>query len=151
MGLRERDIRNDIRARLEATGEFEEAWIPGLEDDRGNPTSQAFIASIEPASSVIYEAGDSVEIGGQVVTATINIRMVVRHEDPIIRDETAERLLNVCRNTLFGQSLAGFTFTQKTRVRRWQWLKPISIERRINMVLETDYLDDGQAVAGTDE
>ena len=47
--------------------------------------------------------------------------LLYRHDDPQLRDEGAELLLDTAANALNGQSLAGLTFPQTTRIIQWDW------------------------------
>ena len=74
------------------------------------------------------------------MTCRVNLTLLARHDDPQIRDETAELLVNVAANVLNGQSLAGATLAGQTRFKSWSWEKAKPPERRITAVLEYQYL-----------
>ena len=69
--------------------------------------------------------------------------LLYRHEDPQLRDEGAELLLDTAANALNGQSLAGWTFPPTTRITQWDWQPPTVPERRINAVFFYQYIVEG--------
>ncbi|WP_165221929.1 hypothetical protein [Aquisphaera insulae] len=77
------------------------------------------------------------------MTCQISLTLMARHEDPEIRDDIAELLLNVAANSLWRSNLGGAAIASKTRVRSWAWQPTDAPERRIKAVLEYQYLVDG--------
>jgi hypothetical protein len=145
---RDRDVRNAIQAALAATGAFDNGfnssavWIWGLPEDYGTGASQKAAAAIVPMSSRQEDLWDSAASGGLVITSRVGIVLLYRDDDPQLRDEGAELLLDTTANALNGQSLAGFTLPQTTRVIQWDWQPATVPERRINCVFSYQYIVD---------
>lgn len=78
-----------------------------------------------------------------MITSRVSLTLLYRNEDPQLRDEGAELLLDVAANVLNGQSLAGLTFPQQTLITDWTWQPPTVPERRINATLSYQYLVEG--------
>jgi hypothetical protein len=136
---RERDIRNAIRDALEQTGAFDGVYLTGLPEDRGEASGQTRVAVIEPWETVCSDVWDDTT-GDLVMTGRMNLWFLGRNDDPQIRDETTELLLNVAASALNGQVLAGATLISQTRIRSWSWHKARPPERRIMAVFEFQYL-----------
>jgi hypothetical protein len=136
---RERDIRNQIHDLLEQTGAFDGVYLAGLPEDRGEPSGDRRSVSIEPGETTEADLWDDTT-GDLIMTCRVNLTFLARHENPQIRDETAEQLLNIAASALNGQSLAGATLVGQTRIRSWSWERPNAPERRIAAVLEYQYL-----------
>jgi hypothetical protein len=147
---RERDIREAIRDALEDTGAFDGVYLRGLPEDRGEPSGDARCVAIEPAETAVAAPWDDTA-GDLVMSCRVNLTILARDEDPQVRDEAAEMLLNVVANVLNGQGLAGASLPCMTRIASWAWQKPLAPERRIAAVLECRYIVQGWAGANTDE
>ncbi len=150
MSYRERDIRNLVHDLLEQTRAFDGVYLSGLPEDRGEPSGDSRSVSIEPAETTQSNPWEDFE-GDLLMTCRIRLTLLARHEDPQIRDEMVELLLNVAANTLGGNSLAGAALPSRTRIRSWLWEKPTAPERRIAAVLEYQYLIDGWTGFNTTE
>jgi len=150
LSIRERDVRNAIHDLLEATGAYDGIYRTGLPEDRGERAGQTRVVVVEPDQTNQAEPWDDTS-GDLVMTCRLAVTFLARHEDPQIRDETAELLLNVAANALNGRSLAGLTLPSSTRFRSWSWQKPTAPERRIRAVLEYQYLIPGWTGAATTE
>jgi hypothetical protein len=147
---RDRDVRNAVQSALSATGAFDTmpngesaVWIWGLPEDYGTAASLKAAAAIVPMSSRQEDLWDAEPTGGLVITSRIGVVLLFRNEDPQLRDEGAELLLDTTANALNGQSLAGFTLPATTRVIQWDWQPVTFPERRINAVLSYQYIVDG--------
>lgn len=148
--MRDRDVRNAIQAALVATNAFDMSpngqsavWIWGLPEDYGTAASLQAAAAIVPQSSRQEDLWDAAAAGGLVITSRVGIILLYRHDDPQLRDEGAELLLDTAANALNGQSLAGLTFTQTSRIVQWDW-QPVTVpERRINAVFSYQYINEG--------
>ena len=140
--MRDRDVRNAMQAALAATGAFDAVWLWGLPEAHGSGASRLAIATIEPVSSVQDDRWDSAATGSLVVTSQVAITLLARHEDPQTRDENAELLLDVVANALNGQSLAGFTIPELTRLASWRWSPPSAPERRVEAIFGYQYIVD---------
>jgi hypothetical protein len=139
---RERDVRNAIKELLDVTGAFDGVYLSGLPEDRGERSGDLRAAAVEPDSTAASGRWDDVA-GALVMTATAAITLIARDEDPQLRDEAAELLLNTAAAVLNGRSLAGATLPGSTRIRSWAWQKPAAPERRIVAKLEFQYLVEG--------
>ena len=141
---RDRDVRNAIQTALAATGAFDGVWIWGLPENYGTGASQLAAAAIEPQASQQDDKWDSQTAGGLVVTSQVRITLLYRNDDPQLRDEGAELLLDTAANALNGTDLvAGFTLPAFTRFRSWTWQTPVPPERRIVAAFEYQYEIDG--------
>ena len=140
---RDRDVRNAVQAALIATGAFDAVWIWGLPEDYGTGASNMAAAALEADETTENDPWDSQPTGGLVMTSVMTITLLYRAEDPQLRDEAAELLIDTTCNALNGQSLARFTIPAWTRVRRWKWEKAAAPERRITARLEYQYIVEG--------
>jgi hypothetical protein len=138
--MRERDVRNAIKTALWATGVFDDIWLTGLPEDYGRGASQLRAAAIEPAATALATGWDAPIAGGLDFKAQCIVTLLARHEDPQLRDELAEQLLDTLHNAVNGQSLAGFTLPVKTLVTSWLWQPPLAPERRITATVSFAYL-----------
>lgn len=136
-----------VKEALEATGALDEVWVGGMVDPRGRPSSELLGVGIEPGPAVVEHLWDSGPGGGPVVTVRAALRVVVRHVDPEIRDQHADRLTAVVRNALDGQKLGAGNWPDFTRVGSWTWLPPSSEQREILAAFETKFLEAGWASA----
>jgi hypothetical protein len=144
---RERDIRRAVQDLLVATGAFSEVYL-GSWDERGRAADDLRGCSIEPDRTGKGEGFDAEAWGGWTYDCQITLVVCVRDIDPVVRDEAAEQLLNVVRNTLYG-ALAGMTLYQKTYIDSWNWLPAQAPERKIRCVLKCPYLEESEQ--GADE
>lgn len=142
MNLRDRDVRNAIRDALESTNAFDGVYLQGHPEDRGERSGNLRAVAIEPAETAVSDSWDDRE-GALLMTSRITLTFLSRHEDPLVRDETAEQLLNLAANALNGQSLAGLTLPPRTRFQSWTWHRANAPERRIVAVFEYQYLVEG--------
>ena len=108
---RERDIRQMIRDVLEATREFDGVYLSGL-PEAGRRSGDARAVWIEPGETTGPRPWDDTA-GDLLMTCRVNLAFLARDDDPQIRDETAELLLNVAANALGGQALAGATLSAR--------------------------------------
>jgi hypothetical protein len=143
--MRDRDVRNAIQAALVATGAFDGVWIWGLPEEHGTGSSQLAAAAIEPESSSQQDHWDGGPGTGLLVTSRVIITLLVRCEDPQLRDEGVELLVDTAADALNGQSLAGFTLPDVTRFLSWAWLAPTPPERRVKATFQYAYLVDSWA------
>jgi hypothetical protein len=138
--MRERDVRNALKEAMVATGAFSEVLLTGLPEQYAGAASDLTLAIIEPGSSSLTIGWDAQLGGGLDYTARLNVTLLARHDDPQLRDELAEALLNTLHNAANGQSLAGITLPAKTLVQSWNWLPAAPPERRIAAVVTISYL-----------
>jgi hypothetical protein len=138
--VRERDVRNAIRDALVATNAFAGVWLSGRPEDYGQGASELTAAAIEPVATSLTTGWDAQTAGELDFTATVTVTLLARSEDPQLRDELAEQLLDVLHNAVNGQSLAGFTLPGKTIVQSWRWQPVTPPERRIQATVSFAYL-----------
>jgi hypothetical protein len=151
---RDRDVRNAIKVALVATGAFDPGavWLTGLPENYGQGASQLAAADIRPVSGSQEDPWDSQPGGGLVITGTVRLTFLYRHDDPQLRDEGAELLLVTAANALNGQPLIpGLIIPPWTRFRTWQWPDAVPPEQRIIASFEYRYEFEGWAGAGTDQ
>jgi hypothetical protein len=141
--MRDRDVRNAIHDALVATGAFDGVWIWGLPEHYGSGSSQLAAAAIEPESSSQDDRWDGGTETALVVTSLVIITLLYRHEDPQLRDEAAELLMDTAANALNGRSLAALTLPDLTRFLSWRWQNPTPPERRIAAVFSYQYIVEG--------
>jgi hypothetical protein len=146
---RDRDVRNDIKARLEATNVFDGVWISGKPEDYGQAASEYAAVLIEPISWNDADLWDDEPDGGIVRTATLKLTFHLREFDPQLRDEAAELLCDIAANTLNGKSLAGLTLPAKTRFGAGNWLPPEPPERKVAVTFSYQYIIEGWDEFGT--
>jgi hypothetical protein len=147
--MRDRDVRNAIFDALTATNEFSTGgvWITGLPEDSGSPASEQCAVAIEPNATRQEDLWDAAADGELLVTSTIKITVLYRGLDIQLRDEAAERLIDVVRNALNGNGFGGMTLTQTARVAGWTWLPTTTPERRITTMYSYQYLEPGWQTA----
>jgi hypothetical protein len=141
--VRDRDVRNAMQAALVATGAFDGVFVWGLPEDYGSGASNASLAVIEPESSTQEDRWDAAPGSGLFITSRVTITLIYRDEDPQLRDEAAELLLDTAANALNGQGLADLTLPQLTRFVSWRWEKPDPPERRIASIFSYQYIVEG--------
>jgi hypothetical protein len=140
--FRERDVRQVVHDLLDQTGAFDGVYLSGLPEHRGRRAGESRSVCIEPAETTRSDPSDAWQ-GDPLLTCRLNLVFLVRHEDPQIRDDTAELLLNVAADALGGNTLGDAALPSRTRIQSWAWLPPSAPERRITAVLEYQYLIDG--------
>jgi len=144
--MRDRDVRNAIQTALTETGAFDGIWIWGLPEDYGTGASEQAACAIVPQSSRQEDLWDAAPAGGLVITSRVGLILLYRHEDPQLRDEGAELLLDTAANALNGQDLGGEIFPQTARLVQWDWQPPTVPERRIQAVFSYQYIAEGWGV-----
>ena len=138
----DRDVRNAIQTALLESNAFDGVWVWGLPEDYGTGTSTLAGTAIEPVSGSEQDLWDGSGQIGLVVTGTVSLTLLYRNEDPQLRDEGAELLLNTAADAINGQSLAGLTLPDKTRITAWQWQQPTAPERRIKATVQYQYISE---------
>lgn len=142
--MRERDIRNAIKAALIATNAFNEVFLTGLPERYGFGADKVAAAVIEPSSTSKQHIWDDAPWGGVTYTCDIVVTLLYRAIDPQLRDEAVERLLDMAVNAIAGQALVpGLTIPAKTEIVTWRWEKAVHPERRITATFQVGYLVEG--------
>lgn len=148
---RERDIRQAVVDLLTATGEFDEVSL-GDSDPRGKSASNFKLATVDPASTRANDQWDAAPFGGSLLDCRIMLGISVRANDPKLRDDEAERLLNVVRNALNGAALVdGYTMPDFTKVKNWSWKTASADQRDLTATLDVRYLEEGWDAADVAE
>jgi hypothetical protein len=143
MPVRDKDIREAMKEALLATDMFDEVLLTGLPEDYGFGASEASVAAIEPNGSVQADKWDGDPDSDLEVTSTVKITLMARKEDPQIRDDAVELLVDIVANTLNFQSFLGFTVPALTKIQKWTWQKAKHPERRIQIDFKYVYLVPG--------
>jgi hypothetical protein len=143
--VRDRDVRSAIAAALVATSAFDPGavWLWGLPETYGSGASLQAAAAIEPDASQQDDDFDDDPAGGLVITSRVRLTFLYRHEDPQLRDEGVELLINVAANALNGTKLGALTIPAWTKFLAWQWQTPTPPERRIVASFSYKYLIEG--------
>lgn len=141
--MRERDVRRAAGELLAATGEFHCVAVGGEVFANGAAASDLAFALIDPMDTQEADEHDAAPWGASILKSRCSLVVGSRHSDPILRDDRAERLLNVARNALNGKSLGDFTMPDFTKVSRWSWQRAADSERRISCTLAFTYLEEG--------
>jgi hypothetical protein len=146
--MRDRDVRNAIQAALVATNSFDGVHVWGIPEDYGSGSSERAAVWIVPQSSRQEDLWDTATVGGLVITSRIGLLLVYRHDDPQLRDEGAELLLDTAANALNGNGLPdqlgnNMVFVQTARITGWDWQPPASAERRIQAIYSYQYNVEG--------
>lgn len=143
---RERDMRDAVQAALLATNAFDNVYLSGLPENYGIGSSSARVAVVEPSDWSDDDRFDGGPATGAIRTDTIKITLIARDEDPQLRDEAAELLLEYARNAINGVALVpGFNSPDRTKLARGRWLPAQPPERRIEATLTYWYLISGWA------
>lgn len=121
MPLRDRDVRNDVKDRLDATDLFDGVFVTGLPEDFGRGAGLLKLACVEPDRGSADHQVDDAPDGLLVVQGNAVVTVLARDDDPQARDETAELLLDAVCDAVNGQSLAGLTYPALTAVLQWTW------------------------------
>jgi hypothetical protein len=137
---RDRDIRNAMRTLLLATNAFDDVLIGRDTEDYaasavGGNTCK--IVPLEDRQKGMWDEGDELEM-------VVKVKLIfgARNEDPQIRDEEAERLYNVARNTLNDVSIASLTMPAFTGFDSAKWMKPEHPSRQIETIFIYRYFVD---------
>ena len=121
-------IRNLVGDLLDQTGSLDGVYLSGLPEDRGESSEDTQAVAIEPWETTQTEPWN--DYGGDpLLTYRLNLSFLARHEDPQIRDEMVELLLNAA--ALGGNSLGSAAVPARTQIKSWPWEKPKAPERRI--------------------
>jgi len=149
---RELDVRVALKEALLATHKFGEAvFLSGLPEDFGFGSSNLAAAAIEPGGSQYATGWEAVAwLGGLAYDAICTVTLLARHEDPQLRDELAESLLDVLSGIVGGDTLARDAVPGRTGIVRWEWLPPDSVERRIQATVGFAFMSAGAGTGGGD-
>ena len=150
--VRDRDVRQAAKDALNATGQFDAVYLSGLPEDYGQAAGQLRVAVIEMGNEFrVNDLWDSAQDGGLTVDGEAHITVLVRDQDPQVRDELAELLINVISNTLNGVAMDSWTTEQTSFVMRWRPIPSQAPERRMMAVYEYQYFVEGWTSFNTTE
>ena len=92
---------------------------------------------------------DSSIDGDLTITSTVGILLAYRAsaDEPQLRDEGAENLLQYTRKALNGQGFGELCYTETARVTGWTWQPPASAERKILATFTYQFEDSGWEAA----
>jgi hypothetical protein len=129
-----------IAERLGDTGEFDEVTTTGLPEGMGGSADDARLACLELATWQDVDLYSDPDATPQVRTVHYHLHILVRSEDPDVRDDEVDRLAAVAGAALNGASLGDASFTGKMRLSRGRWLTAAGPERRMHVNGEFSYL-----------
>lgn len=139
-GVRDRDIRNAIRDALLATGAFDEVVLARQEDDYTTVGIESRKLIIEPFDQGMMYQSDYAAIENLMVDSRLKLSFLSRADDPQIRDERLEAMVNVAYNTMIGVCWLGLTFPAFTQfVQHAKWLPPKHPVRRADAIYSYRY------------
>ena len=144
-GQRDWYVLEAIRDRLAETNAFDDVYLSGLPDGQGRGAGELKVAILEPADwDELDESDDEADVQ-DTVRVRFRLTLIVREEDPELRDREVDRLLNVAKNAINGQPLVpDQTIPGWTKLRKGKWEKAVTPERRMTVAGETAYWVDGE-------
>jgi len=137
------DIRDDIKQRLDATGNFSLVTLAGLPEEQGFGAGDLCAAVVGVPSDDPQSRWDGGDAIGLEVRGQLPITLLARHADPVLRDRRLDLLRDVLKAALGGKSLAGLTVPDMTRVRTPVPRPAKAPERRVEATLSYSYLATG--------
>lgn len=140
---REHDVRQGAIDLLVATGQFDDVYHYSTPEDRGQRAGDLRAALVAPVKSAYSIEWDDATTGEPYCRHTFNVVVMARHDDPSIRDSTADQLAAVAMNALNGASLAGLTNVQQTLVTDAVWLPEKPPERQVRLTVQAAYFTPG--------
>jgi len=144
---RDRDCLNAAAALLVASNEFDAVALDTSIEQLREPSGDRAVALLERTGWVEENhAGSNVVL---IRTVTFKCTVALRMADEIDRFEAIERLENIARAAINGQSLAGETFRDKTFLSSGTDDKSRHPESRSVMTGQFVYLLEGYADANT--
>lgn len=139
------DIRDDIRARLDATGIFSAVLTSGLPEEHGFSAGELCAAVVGMSSddkTPMFDGGDGT---GVRVGEKCPVTLLVRNADPVLRDRQLDLARSALNDAINGRSLAGLTIPDLTYVKSSRPLPPKAPERRVEATLVWAYVTEGWA------
>lgn len=143
-GYRDWWVLEAIRDLLKETRQFDDVYLSGLPEQHGRSAGELKIAVLEPNDWEELDESDDPDDVQDTVRMRFKLTLIVRAEDPELRDREVDRLLNVAKNVIDGQPLVlGQTIQGWTKLRRGKWEPAKGIERRQAVTGETAYFVNG--------
>lgn len=131
VAFRDRHMLKLIAAALVATGEFDDVRTSGPPEERGTPSEESRLATLELKGWREEDQSNDYAAVIQDRTITFTLVIAVRHEDPDLRDDEADRLCQVCANAINGRSFGGVNIPDHTRLLSGVYHPAQSPERRL--------------------
>lgn len=144
-GYRDWWVLEAIRDRLQETRQFDDVCLSGLPDQHGRNAGELKVAVLEPNDWEELDESDDPADVQDTVRMRFKLTLIVRQEDPELRDREVDRLVNVCKNVIDGQPIVPLQVLPGwTKLRRGKWEPSKGIERRQTITGETAYFVDGE-------
>jgi hypothetical protein len=140
--VRDRTLLRVAADLLEATGQFDAVVTTGPPEERGRSAADDRMACLELQGWEEDDQANDYDATTQHRLVTFLLLVIVRIDDADLRDDEADRLVQVASNALNGTSLLGVTQPSGTRLRRGRWLPPAGDERRVAVQGQFTYLID---------
>jgi hypothetical protein len=134
---------------LAATDEFDEVRTGGLPELQGASAAADRLACLELAGWEDRDNYDDPDSVPQIRTVHYWLHLLVRAEDPDLRDDETDRLLAVAVNTLNGVALGATSYPNKSRLSRGHWLDAAGPERRMKVAGQFVYEVDDYSLHST--
>lgn len=140
LAYRDWDVIEAIQAVLDATGSFDVVQIGALPSAHGDQAAHANAVFLEYLGWREQDEWDDEDTIGQSVTSEFRITLMVRDDDPLVRDRRADQLTNVCRDALQAKALiSGFLNPDRTRLKQGSWQTPTAPTRVVIIAGEYSY------------
>jgi hypothetical protein len=136
-------ILDDIAARLEATGAFDAVQRGALPEQYGQGSAALKMAVVAAGTWEESDTSDDPTIPQSYRQSTWNLTLLVRQDDPAIRENTLTELLTASQGALDGQALGGGTIPALSRLRRGTYQTPVAPEQRMTVRGEFSYWIEG--------
>ena len=143
---RDFDILLECVRLLTATSQFDAVTACSTPEISGRmPASQAFGVGVEQDTIVPSNIWDGDGSIGIQISSTFKITFIGRHDDPILRDKTLDRLINVAATTIGGGSILGVTIGDSNQFKSHKWMPATPPERRVVSIFQYVYTVDGDS------
>lgn len=149
--MRDKDVRNDIKHRLEATNAFDEVSLKAPQEDFGSRAGNLKFALVKPFSYAQQDLWDGGPETGLLVTSQFNLTIMVRNSDPTEGDELCELLMNIAIDAIQGKSLAELTNPDQTVFVRAQFQKYVAPTSTLVCIFSYKYIIDGWSNYATED
>ena len=136
---RDRQIVKLIADALRATGEFDEVRTAGLPEVQGSGSDEARLASLEIVSWDESDQFTDTDVNPLNRTVRFRLTILVRMEDPDMRDDECDRLYCASANAFVGHVFGGVTYSYYSRLNRGNWLPANPPERRMAVLGQFTY------------
>jgi len=142
---RDWDVLDAAKTLLEGTKQFDGVYRGALPELKGQAAGDRFAAVLSMRSwEELSESADP-----SVIQSTRRLKwkltLIVRDDDPEVRERELDRLLAVAEDALDGQSLAGITLPDWTYLASGVYEDPKPPEQRMTVLGQTAYYVEGWA------